>query len=887
LSLLAGTRLGVYEIIGALGAGGMGEVYRARDTRLDRDVAIKILPDLFATDPARLARFDREAKTLASLNHPNIAHIHGVLDSPAALVMELVEGEDLAQRLTRGRMPLEDALPIARQIADALEAAHEQGIIHRDLKPANVKLRNDGTVKVLDFGLAKAMDFVASAAAPALMNSPTFTSPAMTELGMILGTAAYMAPEQARGKPVDRRADIWAFGCVLYEMLAGARPFAGDDASLMLAAVLTKDVDFHALPGGTPTSILRLLRRCLEKDPRKRLSAIGDARLDLDDATSEPQDGPARMNKAGAAWHRHPVAWAVAGALAAGLGIIGIQTAQKAAPSVLPVVRSQIPLGGLSLKLFNDRAFALNPAGSEIVFLGQREDEKYGLYRRRLDSEEVVPIPATEAAIGPFFSADGQWLAFNQNGRLKKMPAAGGAAVDLADAFGMQGGSFLPDGSILFNPSHGEGLMRVSAPGDAQPVTAVDRAKGESGHHWPHVLPGGKHALVTVEVDGKPYSDARIMLLTMDSHALTPLFEGGTDARYLPTGHILYWHEAALWIVPFDLAALKVTGTAKPAVPDVMISEANGQAHVSLAANGTLIYITGRDTQQEASMMLVDRSGVARVATAERKSFATPAVSQDGRHIAVTIAAANDSLWTMDLNRTTLTRVTYEAENAYPIWSPDGGRLVISRHTGGGFRRMYVMASDGSTTPELLHESSRPEKPESWSRQGNVLAFSRSEVAGPDIWVMTMDGDRTPRPFLATRFNEASPRFSPDGRWMTYTSNESGRDEVYVRPFPGPGQKLLVSTDGGIEPRWRGDGRELFYRHGDAVLAVDITFVPALSSSTPHVLFKGTYMDNSENSDWAAWDVVPDGQTFVLLRDFSQPRTAVTMVQGWLQGMNK
>jgi eukaryotic-like serine/threonine-protein kinase len=882
LSLQPGTRLGVYEITGPIGAGGMGEVYRARDTRLDRDVAIKILPDLFAQDPARLARFDREAKTLASLNHPNIAHIHGVIDHPAALVMELVEGEDLAERLLRGPVPLEDALPIARQIADALEAAHEQGIIHRDLKPANVKLRTDGTVKVLDFGLAKAMDAVSAASAPAIMNSPTFTSPAMTELGMILGTAAYMAPEQARGKTVDRRADIWAFGCVLYEMLTGARPFGGDDASMMLAAVLTRDVDFSALPTTTPRSVLRLLHRCLEKDPRKRLSAIGDARLELDDVFSEP---PSASGHAYATPSWHSVTWAAAGALVAGLGLIGVQAMRNDRRDAVPVIRSQIPLGGIALSLLNERAFALNAAGTEIVFSGQSPDKKFALYRRRLDSEEVVSIPGTDSATGPFFSPDGQWLAFNQNARLKKMPAAGGVAIDLADAGGMQGGGFLPDGSILFNPSHGEGLARVNAPGDAQPVTTIDRGKGESGHHWPHVLPGGTHALVTVEVDGKPYSDARIMLLTLEGRTLRPLFEGGTDARYLPSGHIIYWHDFSLWIVPFDLPRLQTTGPAKPVGPDVMISEANGQAHFSIADNGTLIYIAGRDTQQEMGLMLVDRSGNARPALAEQRSFATPALSPDGRQLAVTIAASNDSLWTMALNRTTLTRITYEAENANPVWSPDGGRLVLTRHTGGLSRQMHVMPADGSTTPELLRETSRPEIPQSWTRHGNILAFSRMEIASRDVWVMNMDGDPKPRPFLATRFSERSPRFSPDGRWMTYTSDESGRDEVYVRPFPGPGQKLLVSTGGGVDPRWRGDGRELFYRHDDAVLAVDITFAPSLSSATPHVLFKAPYMNNS---DWAgAWEVMPDGKTFLLVRDFSQPRTAVTMVQGWLQGVGR
>ena len=501
MSLASGARLGAYEFLDKIGEGGMGEVYRARDTKLGREVAIKVLPAVFAVDPDRLARFEREARTLASLNHPNIAQIYGTEQSGSthALVIELVAGEDLAARLARGALPMDEALQIAKQIADGLEAAHEQNIIHRDLKPANVKVRPDGTVKVLDFGLAKAVapveagfsrpsdrpaDLSAGALAKAgagpnhQMNSPTFTSPAMTEMGVIMGTAVYMAPEQARGRVVDRRADIWAFGCLVYEMLSGKRPFSGDDTSMTLAAILKQDPDFTGLPADTPASIRRLLRRCLEKDPRRRLHSIADATLDLADAATEPP-GPI---VAARGW-RPALIGAAAGALAAALVFSVILLSRRTGPESGEVIRSQIVFAGLPLHLSNTHAFALNPAGTEIVFSSLVPGDQFQLFRRRLSEDEAVPIAGTEGATEPFFSPDGQWLAFLQNFRLRRMPAAGGAAIDLAEVGGHQGGSFAPDGSVVFNGQHGEGLLRVAA-GDAKPstITTVDDATGQAGH---------------------------------------------------------------------------------------------------------------------------------------------------------------------------------------------------------------------------------------------------------------------------------------------------------------------------------------------------------------------------------------------------------------------
>jgi serine/threonine-protein kinase len=883
MSLTPGARLGVYEVLEQIGEGGMGQVYRARDTKLGRDVAIKVLPRVFAADPERLARFEREARTLASLNHPNIAQIYGTEQIPStgpgsgqpayALVIELVGGEDLADRLARGRLPVDEALEIAKHIAGALDAAHELGIVHRDLKPANVKVRPDGAVKVLDFGLAKAVNPIGERSPgngpQASQNSPTFTSPVVTQTGIIMGTAAYMSPEQARGRAVDRRADIWAFGCLLYEMLSGSRPFAGDDTSMTLAAILKEDVNFTALPADTPPSIRRLMRRCLEKDPRKRLHSMADATLELDDAALDPAGPLAPARGWGSA-----LIWGSAGALAAALVFGAILLARRNGPVDGAIVRSQIVFAGLPLRLSNFRTLAVNPAGTEVVFSAFRSTDQYQLFRRRLDGEEATPIAGTDGAMEPFFSPDGQWLAFFvQNGRLRRMPAAGGEAVDLAEVGGAQGASFAPDGSMIFNGQHGEGLWRVAA-GDARPspVTKVDDAAGQAGHHWPHVLPDGKHLLYTVELDGKPYSEAQIVISAIDGSDSRVLITAGSDARYIPTGHILYWREGSLWGVPFDLSTRQLNGTAVVILPDVMASEANGQAHYSISANGTLVYVPGRDTQQERSLMLVDRAGTAKPLTTERRAFETVAVAPDGRRLVVTLTAANDSLWTMELDRPSLTRITYEAENALPAWSPDGSRLALSRHKGGEPRQLFVMPSDGSTSPTRLHQSSRNESPFTWTGNGDVMAYVRTEAAGNDIWVVNMSGERKPRPLLATRFNENHPRFSPDGRWIAYASDESGRTEVYVRPFPGPGQKRLVSSDGGTEPRWRGDAREIYYRRGDAVLAVAVTQSPEWTVSVPTVLFKGPY---GIDPLWSRWDVLPDGQRFVVVQDFAQPRTAL------------
>jgi len=887
MMLSSGTRLGAYEVLGSLGAGGMGEVYRARDTQLGREVAIKVLPAEFAHDAERLARFEREAQTLAALNHPHIATIHGVVDSGGvrALVMELVEGETLAERIAHGALPVDEALRIARQIAVALETAHEQGIIHRDLKPANIKVRPDGTVKVLDFGLAKVLDPTPSTAAGLTM-SPTLTSPVLaTGAGVLLGTAAYMSPEQAKGRPADKRADIWAFGCVLYEMLTGRRAFEAADVTETLARILMKEPDWDALPPETPALVRMLMERCVAKAPHHRVADIAAALFALTAAT----ELPALPAASGGTRARRTSIIAAGVAVLAGSAVLAALWLRSGAAPSRAVVRTQIAMPGTSLTLSGNYALALDPAGRTLVFAGRRPGEPSRLYRRLLSEDSMAALAGTEEAIGPVFSPDGEWLLFFQGRKLRRMPARGGAAADVADAIAVQGASVAPDGSVVFNPQHGEGLLRLPRQGGApEPLTAVERNAGEAGHHWPHVLPGGTHVIATIEIDGKSYSEARIVLISLSDGERRVLIDGGSDARYVPTGHLVYWRAGDLWAVPFDLKRLEVTGAPVVVVRNVMASEANGLAHYSISTDGSLAYIAGADVRSQRIVAVVDRTGASRPLIPDRKAFADIALSPDGRRLAATVVAANDSLWVLDLERSTLTRLTFEAENAVPVWSPDGRRLAFGRHRGGEPRQLYVVTVDEEGVPALLHKSSRPEVPQSWSAAGQLLAFTRIEEAtSRDIWVLPMGEDRTPRPLIATRFDETQPHVSPDGRWVAYTSNESGRYEIYLRPFPGPGQRRQVSIDGGYEPRWRRDARELFYRNEDAVLSVDLRDGVEPSISRPRLLFRGDYVSAGYEGGGHSWDVFPDGQRFVFVKDLSEPLTTVSLILNWTEELKR
>jgi len=876
MTLASGTRLGPYEILAPLGAGGMGEVYRARDTRLDRDVAIKILPDAFAADPERRARFEREAKTLASLNHQNIAHIHGIEESGdvRALVMELVEGPTLADRIAQGPIAIGEVLPIAKQIADALEAAHEQGIIHRDLKPANVNVRGDGTVKVLDFGLAKALDPVASASIQS--QSPTLTLGA-TMAGVILGTAAYAAPEQARGKTVDKRADVWAFGCVLFEMLTGRRAFEGDDVSITLAAVMMKEPDWTALPAAATPALRRLLRSCLEKDPKQRLQAIGDARLEIErllGGALEETFAPA-IAVAVPPWRR-ALPWALAGALAlALLTVLALWAPWRTAPPAAPL-RLEATIGA-DVSIVNlGASLALSSDGSILAFAAQ-DSQGQKLYIRRLGELRATPLAGTANARDPFFSPDGQWIAFFADGKLKKISATGGAAVTLCDAGDARGGTWAEDGSIVFQPAAaGAGLSRVSSAGGA-PAPLTKLGTGEVTQRWPQVLPGGKAVLYTAHSTVSGFDDATIVLQPLPDGAPKVVQRGGYYGRYLRSGHLVYVHQGTLFAEPFDLARLEPAGQPVPVMEGISSYPGtgggagfSGSAQMAWTETGTAIYLAGGNVADEAPIQWMDRTGKVTALRATPTNWSSPAFSPDGRRLAIDINNGQADVFVYEWARDTLTRVTFDAKtDAKPVWTPDGRRIVFRSDRDKTFN-LYWQRADGSGDVQRLTEGPNSQVPASWHLSGKFLAFTETRPqTGNDLMILPIEGNDAsgwkpgkPTVFLSTPFNELEPMFSPDGRWIAYFSAESGRFEVYVRPFPGPGGKWQISTDGGVLPVWSRTRDEIFYGSPDNRLMAASYAVEGESfrADKPRVWSERRFTQRGLRN----FNLHPDGERFAL-----------------------
>jgi serine/threonine-protein kinase len=900
MPLSIGTRLGVYELTGPLGAGGMGEVWRARDTRLQRDVAIKVLPDLLAEEPERLARLTREAQTLASLNHPNIAQIHGLEESGGvrALVMELVEGEDLSALIARGAMPFAEALPIARQIADALEAAHEQGIIHRDLKPANVKVRPDGTVKVLDFGLAKVMDPMAGASggwnAGDLTNSPTLTARA-TQAGVILGTAAYMAPEQARGRPVDRRADIWAFGAVLYEMLTGRRAFEGDDISITLAGVLKDDVDWRALPADLPAGVRRLLRRCLEKDPRRRLASMGDARLELEDiepaATVSGVAGAGLAPTAGATAARRGLGFPVALGVAAAavlvtIGVMRSLTPAPTLPVATGVTRLAVTLPDDSEVAETNRVpLALSPDGSMLVFVARREGAQQ-LYLRRLTERDAVPLPGTEGAAMPFFSPDGQWIAFFAQGKIKRM-AVGGAAMQIvaSEVVDPRGGAWGSDGNIYYAPTNTSGLFKVPAAGGTPTaLTTLDPEKDEISHRWPQVLPDHQWILYTIWT-GPGMDERRVVvqsLLTGERHDLLP---GGDSARYLASGHLLYARTDNLFVIPWRPGVTDLSGAVPVTLPEHPRLEQEGAAAYDVSSSGTLVYLPGGPTRYSQRVVWVDQAGHTEPLPIPDRDYASVAISPDGRRAAIQINEGTIGIWMYDFERHTLTPFpTGAGSSQAPVWTPDG-RRILYRATRHGQRDIYVKASDGTGDETRLTAGlGRSLTPTSISPDGQWLVFSglggsvRSENL---IWRLRLDGASKPEPMLPSADQLADGQISPDGRFMAYASGISGRQEIYVMPFPGPGASQQVSVGGGYEERWSPDGRILYFQNREHLMAVDVTPDNPPRFGQPRALHEGRYRRGANGN--TPWSLSPDGRRFLRVQQAEPDRgfEQIDVVLGW------
>jgi Tol biopolymer transport system component len=887
MALASGTRLGSYEVLAQIGAGGMGEVYQAHDTKLGRDVAIKVLPEAFAHDPERLSRFQREAKMLASLNHPNIATIHGLEQSGATsyLVMELVSGETLQERVKRdGAIPIEEALGIAKQIAEALEAAHEKAIIHRDLKPANVKLTPEGKVKVLDFGLAKA--FADDSATEDLSNSPTL-SRAATMQGVILGTAAYMSPEQARGKTVDKRTDIWAFGCVLYELLTGKQAFTGEDITEILAAVVKSEPDWTALPVTVPGKGRDLLRHCLQKDKRLRLRDAGDAQIEIQEALAAPPTPLAAAAGAATRSWRERLAWAAAAVFVVTTIAFAIGFVLRAPKPPLPMrLTAEIGADANLYTTYGPSAI-LSPDGTQLALVASGADQKRRIYVRSINQLQATALSGTENARDPFFSPDGQWLGFFADGKLKKVSVQGGAAVTLCDASNDRGGSWGEDGTIVFTPDNRVALFRVSsAGGTPQPLTMLDKQAGEATQRWPQVLPGGKAVLFTSNTTGGTlagFEDSNIVVYSMASGQRKTLQHGGFYARYLPSGHLVYMHEGTLFAVPFDLKRLEVTSQPAPILEGVVTAPLFAGAQFSFSETGDLVYVAGHSGGVNVSIYWMDREGKFTPLRQTPSAYYNLAFSPDGKRLALDIIdGKRRDIWLYEWERDTLTRLTFAGEaNSFPVWTPDGQRITYSSVDKDGRNNLWWIRADGAGDTQRLTEGKSPQFSGSWRPDGKVMAFTQQNVdTNFDIMTFPIEGNEKsgwkpsePKPFVNSAFVESEPAFSADGRWLSYMSNESGDFEVYVRPFPGPGGKWQVSTAGGFFPKWSRNGNELFYRTGDSKImrvAYSVTG-DSFRADKPQLWSPGQFTDRGVNYNF---DVHPDGKRFAVLKTPGSEQTA-------------
>jgi serine/threonine-protein kinase len=836
MTLSKGTRLGPYQVEGLLGSGGMGEVYRAHDTTLNRGVAIKVLLPEVTADPERLSRFSREAQVLASLNHPHIAQIYGFENagSVPALVLELVDGPTLADRIAVGAIPIGEALSIAAQIAEALAAAHEQGIIHRDLKPANIKVREDGTVKVLDFGLAKALD-PSRTADPDPMNSPT-VSLHRTHGGVILGTAAYMSPEQAKGRAVDRRADLWAFGAVLYEMLTGRRAFNGDDTSEIMAHVLMEEPDWKALPARTPLPIRRLLRRCLEKDRKRRLDSAAAVRFALEEAMTAGSENGSSPTDARAAWRRL-LPWALTGVSAVALTFVLLSGGLRSKPASTAPIRVHLELGADATLANVDRASAaiLSPNGQTLVFVGQRRTGPASLFVRRLDQLDATPLPGTEGAHSPFFSPDSEWVAFFADAKLKKVALSGGAPVTVCDTPDARGGTWGTDGSIVFAAffpgTDRAGLLRVPSAGGT-PAALTTLAGDEVVHGWPQALPGGKALLFSTHTSRMNWDDAKIAVQPFPSGERKIVQSGGSFAKYLASGHVVYLHDAKIFAVPFDLDRLEVTGPPFLVLDGVGSNPNGGSAQFAASETGAFLYLSrpmGAAPMGGAPIQWMDRAGRKTLLRASPTNWGNPNFSPDGTRLAVEINDGNQlAVWVYEWEHERASQLTlHPSQNQKPVWTPDGRRIVFWSNRDAQ-QNLYWQRANGTGDAQRLTHSEYPQSAASWHPSGKILAFQETRPqTSADLMYVRVEGDEVtgwrPGPataFLNTAATEREPMFSPDGKWLAYQSNDLGRFEVYVRPFPGPGGTWRISTAGGITPTWSRTRREILYRSPENQLMV-------------------------------------------------------------------
>jgi eukaryotic-like serine/threonine-protein kinase len=900
MPLSAGARLGPYEVLSPLGAGGMGEVYRARDTRLKRDVALKVLPDSFWHDRDRLARFEREAELLATLNHPNIAAIYGLEESSSthALVLELVEGPTLADRLSNGAIPLEEALPLARQIAEALEAAHEQGIIHRDLKPANIKLRPDGTVKVLDFGLAKAFD--KTPLPGELTQSPTALSPAPTLAGAILGTAAYMSPEQARGKAVDKRTDVWAFGCLLFEMLSGKKPFTGETLTDAVAAIVKNEPDWQLLPAGTPPPVGSLIARCLRKDPAQRLHDIADGRFQIEEVLNQPTG--AATTAVHARHRREWIAWTAALASLAAAVFFATRPAIDSSYSspisfpVYPPEKGTVFSEAVNTTV-NVPSFALSPDGHTLTFSAAAPGTRPTLWLRSLDRVEARPLAGTEGAQDPCWSPDSRWISFYADGKLKKASVGGGAVQVLTQtATDFRGCTWRRDDTILFASGSGPILSVSATGGKTTPVTVIDTARQEGTHRNPEMLPDGRHFLYTIL--GVRQDQNGVYVGALDDKSKKFLLRSDSHAIYAPAGYLLFVENGALLGERFDTDRLELEGQPFLVAERVGRSTANRSA-VSASRTGTVAY--AGTISQSGRLTWVDREGkpLGSPGTPEG-DYTDFRTAPDEKRLAATLLDPKSNaieIWLTDLARSSTSRLAAASAavtGASVLWSPDGTRLLF-RSNRNGITEFYQRsaAGGGNDRVVLSGEAYRAARlpslnlvPTDWSPDGRAVVFSApAPESGNDLWVLPLAEGGKPAKLIASPSEEMHGNFSPDGRLVAYTSNESGRFEIYVETVPPSDQKSPVSTNGGYEPRWRADGREIYYLSDDRkLMAVPVGAGP--SFGIPKPLFE-TRVAPGVIGNRTHYVPSRDGQRFLVNTALDAPIPPITVVVNWTATLKK
>lgn len=893
---MAESTLAHYRVGAQLGQGGMGVVYQATDTRLGRQVALKLLHDSSVSDPGRLARFEREARLLAALNHPNIGSIYGIEHDGGRsfLVLEYIPGDTLSERIGRGAMPVREALEVARQVAHALEGAHEAGIIHRDLKPGNIKITPEGGVKVLDFGLAKAQ-------VGASDESDTLVRPDMaidvSQPGVVMGTVAYMSPEQASGKPVDHRTDIWAFGCVLFEMLAGKLTFPGTSTTEVLVGILDREPDWNSLPPATPDNIRSLLRRCLSKDARARLHSAADARLELEETLAGKITSPLVVQP-----RPSRARWAPAVAIA--IAVAGVASSawmwmRKTAPVSPRVVRFAVDLPeGSRLRPSWDEHMTFS-RDSSTLFYPVNDPPPLVMHARRLDAAQGGAVEDMKGLSRPLYSPDGRWvvLADIQKGQLVKRPLSGGAAIPIARLEMPFRGDWGTDGYIYWtNQLMGPMIRTPQDGGPNETVIPLDESTGERTQRFVRVLPGGKALIFTsATADIESYDDARIDLFDLTTKKRKTLVQGGTSARYSPSGHIVYARAGSLYAVPFDLGKLEVTGTPVKVLDGVLMSTSIGAVSYDISPQGDLAYAAGPAENGERMLYWVDRKGNAKALPLPPRPYLNPRISPDGKQLAIEVEGANHDLYVYDFEREVMSRLTNDGVSHAPIWSPDGSHIAFRTWIGGKMKVAW-MPSDRSAPPQRLVGTDTWQSAVSFSPDGKYMTFDNMERPGDaNVWVLALGGDRKARPFVETKFSEGGAKFSPDGHRIVYCSVESGKPEVYVQEWPGPGRKVQISSEGGIDPVWRRDGKEIFYRNGSRMMVVPISLQPEFRPGKPELLWTADYMFGLSSScglrgpTITSYDVTPDGQRLLMIKDNDSKlfATKIVVVVNWAEELKR